>query len=266
MKKVFHSDDLTSAIPRRKFLQAGVVAAAATVTPVALANAATQELAADAEDELRLFSFAAAQPPHAEYLFPSEKWLAAIARAGYSHACLQVDPFYHPEADFSTDDEDAYWLLQLYNMTAGPTARSYQAWLKAVSDAVSQHGLKLAMELWEPQLSRYAQQVFPSDWKGPAVARSGDQPLCVSHPAAREWFLNSFRTILAAAPAMNTIVLGAIDNRAKLCDSRCPRCGSKELNLRFSELYKDISETCKDVSQTSFSSLMTGNGRTITLT
>ena len=241
----FLSDKLTSAIPRRKFLQAGVVAAAGTMSP--LANAIAQKSLDGTKGAPRLFRFAAAQPPHAEYLFPSPQWLAAIANAGYTHIFLQVDPFYHPEADLSTEDEDAYWLLQLYSMTAGPTARSYQAWLKAVSDAVSEHGLKLGMELWEPQLSKYAQQVLPAEWKGPAITREGDQPLCVSQPAAREWFLNSFRTLLRCAPAMDAITLGTVDNRAKLCDSRCSRCSAKELNVRFSELYRDIARTCIEV-------------------
>jgi hypothetical protein len=246
LKKVFLSEKLTRGIPRRKFLQAGMVAAAGAVTGASSANATTQKSLAGEKNVPRLFPFAAAQPPHAEYLFPSQRWLEAIAHAGYTHVFLQVDPFYHPEADLSTEDEDAYWLLQLYNMTAGPTARSYQSWLRAISDAVGEHGLKLGMELWEPQLSRYAQQVFPDDWKGPAL-RDGNQPLCVSQPAAREWFLNSFRTVLAAAPAMNAITPGAIDNRANLCDSRCPRCGPKELSIRFSELYKDIDRTCGEV-------------------
>ena len=246
MKK-FLSEKLSSAIPRRKFLQAGIVATAGTVTGVPFATATAQKSLDGTKGGPRLFPFAAAQPPHAEYLFPSQRWLAAIARAGYTHVFLQVDPFYHPEADLSTEDEDAYWLLQLYSMIAGPTARGYQAWLRAVSDAVSQHGLKLGMELWEPQLSKYAQQVLPAEWKGPAVTREGDQPLCVSQPAAREWFLNSFRTLLRCAPAMDAIAFGTIDNRAKLCDSRCSRCSAKELNVRFSELYRDIARTCIEI-------------------
>lgn len=224
-----------------------MVAAAGTMTRVPMASGATQKSMDDPRDTPRLFPFAAAQPPHTEYLFPSDQWLAAISRAEYTHVFLQVDPFYHPEADLSTEDEDAYWLLQLYSMVYGPTARGYQAWLGAVSDAVSKHGLKLGMELWEPQLSKYAQQVLPAEWKGPVVTREGDQPLCVSQPAAREWFLNSFQTLLRCAPAMNALTLGTIDNRAKLCDSRCPRCSAKELNVRFSELYRDIARACIEV-------------------
>src|SRR5438105_2790797 len=170
-----------------------MVAAASTVTRLPSAKATTQKSLPGAQDN-QLFPFAAAQPPHAEHLFPSQRWLAAVAEAGYTHIFLQVDPFYHPEADLSIEDEDAYWLLLLFNMTAGPLGRSYQSWLKAVSDAVAAYNLKLGMELWEPQLSTYAQRVLPSDWKGPASRRDGNQPLCISQPAAREWFLNNFRT------------------------------------------------------------------------
>ena len=253
MKRVSSTSDrkLSSAdgaIPRRKFLECGLAVAAGSVTGAPLLGGATSAPSPRVERTPRtLFPFAAAQPPHAEYLFPSKRWLAAVADADYTHVFLQVDPFYHAEADLSTEDEDAYWLLLLFNMTAGPLGRSYQSWLKAVSDSVAEHGLKLGMELWEPQLSRYAQQTLPADWKGPASKRDGDQPLCISQPAAREWFLNNFRTLLAAAPALNAIAVGAIDNRANLCDSSCPRCGPRALNERFAELYRDISHTCRQV-------------------
>src|SRR5207249_2593366 len=138
-------------MPRRKFLECGLAMAATTAVSGPLARSEEKNKSAAVQSRSKpLFRFAAAQAPRAESLFPSDRWLKAVSQAGYTHLFLQVDPFYHQEADLSTDDEDAIWLLLLFNMTAGPMARSYQAWLGAVSEVVSRHGLKLGMELWEP--------------------------------------------------------------------------------------------------------------------
>lgn len=80
---------------------------------------------------------------------------------------------------------------------------------------------------------------MPIEWKEPAV-KDGNQPLCISEPAAREWYLKSFQTLLQVAPSVDMIMVGAFDNRADICDSRCPRCASRSIADRFSELYKDI--------------------------
>ena len=200
----------------------------------------------EAGQTTRTFRFAAAFPPRTEQLFPSQRWLEAIAQAGCTHLFLQVDPFFHPEASLTSSDEDGLWLLNLFSMTAGPVNGSYQAWLRAISEAATRHNLKVGMELWEPQLPNYAQQIFPADWKGPAF-HNGSEPLCVLQPDARAWLLNGFKTLLQASPAMNAIAIGAIDNGANLCDSRCPRCGPYPIEERFSNLYRDIESACKQV-------------------
>jgi hypothetical protein len=203
---------------------------------------------ADAQGEQRfqratklLFSFAAAFPPRAEGLFPSDGWMEAISAAGYSHLSLQPDPFFHAEMDMREWRENLYQLLSLFDVAAGPSNRAYRAWLSAISERASHHGLKLTAELWEPRVSPYAWQALPADWRGPHAE------LCVSHPQARAWLLEAFRSVLEAAPAMDCLILGTLDNGAKLCGETCPRCASKSLALRMGELYRDIEAACLQV-------------------
>lgn len=194
----------------------------------------------------RTFHFAGAFPPRVEQLFPTDRWLKSISEAGYTHLFLIVDPFYHPEADFGSEEDGSMWLLSLFAMTTGPVHRSYQSWLRAISDAAGGFGLQVGIELWEPQLPIYARQTLPPEWKGPAL-HDGSEPLCVLQPDARAWLLQGFRDLLDAVPNMNAIAMGAFDNGANLCDSKCPRCGSHPLAERFSDLYRDIESACKHV-------------------
>lgn len=189
------------------------------------------------------FTFAAAFPPYVEMAFPSESWLAAVAGAGYTHCILQNDPFFHPE-DIRVVDRFA----TIFDMTAGHRRRSYLAWLNAISERASSNGLKLAFEAWEPVLTTEARRLLPSSWKGPAT-ESGET-LCVSQPDAREWFLKGIETVLAAAPAMNALVLGINDGDmyvGELCNAKCPRCGSRPLAERLGEFYRDIQIRCAQV-------------------
>ena len=234
-------------IGRRVFLKAsgGMAVALGSSLRVVPGFGEDQNKGTNGQGKL-LFGFAGAQPPRIESLFPSDRWLSAISGAGYTHVFLQVDPFCHPESDRSQDDEDDLWLLSLFTMAAGPISWSYRAWLGAVSEAVQRHGLRLGMELWEPQLPKQAQQILPADWKGPAMG-DGNEPLCVSQPAAREWLLENLKTVLTAAPEMDALAMGQGDNRAVLCDKSCPRCSQRALHERFGELYRDMAHTCRSV-------------------
>jgi hypothetical protein len=167
--------------------------------------------------------------------------MEAISAAGYSHLILQRDPFFHPEMDMREWRENLYQLLSLFDIAAGPSKRAYRAWLSAISEHASHHGLKLTVELWEPRVSPYGWQGLPTDWKGP------NAELCVSHPQARTWLLGAFRSLLEAAPALDCLILGTLDNQAKLCGEGCPRCASKSLALRIGELYRDIEAACLEV-------------------
>jgi len=233
-------------ISRREFV-GGLTSLGLVGSAIASTSTHNEQLRSTEKDRTsRTFRFAAAFAPRAEQLFPSDRWLEAIAKAGCTHVFLQVDPFFHPEASLGSSEEDGLWLLKIFSMTAGPVNGSYQAWLRAISDAATRHGLNVGMELWEPTLPTYAARVFPADWKGPAL-HDGSEPLCVLQPDARAWLLNGFRTLLQASPALNAIALGTIDNGANLCDSHCPRCGRYPIEERFSNLYRDIESTCKQV-------------------
>lgn len=223
------NDRMTTRISRRDFL------AAAGISSV-------EALQASRTGDVRgtpLFRFAAAFPPLAEHLFPSDRWLQAVAGAGYTHCILMVDPFSHPE-DIRVVDH----LLSIFDMTSGPVHNGYLSWLRAVSRASARHGLRLALEVWEPTLSCEARRTLPSAWKGPAL-ESGYEPLCVSQPEARAWFLKGFEALLEAAPEMDALVMGVNDNDANLCGSSCPRCGTRPMSVRLGELYRDIQTTCQ---------------------
>lgn len=193
------------------------------------------------------FQFAAAMQPRAEQLFPSERWLKALAAAGMSHLFLQIDPFFHPERSPGEAQDFGLSLLGLFDMVDGPVSGSYQAWLRGVSDAAGRHGLKLGMEMWEPVVPEFARQTMPAEWFGPPITKAGYKPLCVSQPGARAWLLKAFQILLSAAPAMDAIALGTGDNGAELCDERCPRCGSVPIQQRYSDLCRDIAKACREV-------------------
>ncbi len=194
---------------------------------------------------MALFGFAAAMPPRCEQLFPTDRWLAAIHAAGYTHLCLQNDPFFHPEMDLRVWGEHMFRLLGLFDLIAGPRARSYQAWLAAVAERAGRHGLQLALQLWEPRLTQYARRILPADWKGPAWR--GIEPLCVGHQPARSWLLDSFAHLFAIVPNLDTLILGVNDNQAILCPETCPRCGGKTIEQRLGRLYEEIRATCARV-------------------
>jgi hypothetical protein len=193
------------------------------------------------------FAFAAAMPPRAEALFPTDGWLKAVAKAGCTHLCLQNDPFFHPEMDLRDTGENTFRLLALYDMTAGPRAASYLAWLGEVDARAAAHGLRCAMELWEPRLTRLARRVLPSEWKGPQRAGGWVEPLCVGHPEARRWVMDQFRALAGAMEHLDALVLGINDNNAVLCGEECPRCGGQPVPDRLGDLYADIEKACRDV-------------------
>ncbi len=195
----------------------------------------------------RAFSFAAAMPPRAEAMFPTQRWLAAVAAAGYTHLCLQNDPFFHPEMDLRDTGENTFRLLSLFDLTTGPRHPAYLQWLGAVDAAAAGQGLKLAMELWEPRLSRPARQLLPPQWKGPPSHGGWVEPLCVSVPEARQYLLKGFMTLAGAMPHLNALVLGVNDNSAWLCGPACPRCGQTDVRLRLGTLYADIEKVCRQV-------------------
>lgn len=240
-------------IARRRFL-AGTVCSLAGATGIGYSRS-RPSAASSAQSQLkgaskRTFRFAAAMQPRVEQIFPSKRWLEAISHAGYTHLFLQVDPFVHQEENPDNKSGLGLSLISVFDMTDGPVSHSYQSWLGAVSETVSQYGLKLGMELWEPHLPPYARRVMPADWIGPAPHnKSGDYtPLCVSQPAARAWLLRGFQKVLECAPEMNTFALGTNDNDSELCNERCPRCGgSVSIQERFSSLYRDIDSACRQV-------------------
>ena len=223
---------MTAKFSRRDFLAATAAAASGV--------AAMQVSQTEPARPRPLFRFAAAFPPTVEYQFPSDRWLAAVADAGYTHCILQIDPFSHPE-DIRVVDR----FPTIFDMTTGPRFRSYLSWLHGVSDASARHGLKLAFEAWEPVLTTEARRILPASWKGPA-AESGET-LCVTQPEARAWFLKGFEAVLEAAPAMDALLLGINDGDmyvGELCSSKCPRCHSRPMAVRLGELYRDIQTTC----------------------
>jgi len=232
-----------SEISRREFLTTTAWAASAASGAVAsavLASAVEHPDRGRPPKGASLFQFAAAFPPLVEYRFPTDRWLGAIAAAGYTHCILQNDPFAHPE-DLRVVDR----FPTIFDMTTGSRSRSYQAWLQAISHAAERHGLALAFEAWEPVLTSEARRLLPEPWKGPAT-ESGET-LCVSHPEARAWLLQGFATVMQAAPQLNTWVLGINDGDmyvGELCNNRCPRCAGRPLAVRLGELYRDIQATC----------------------
>ena len=167
-------------------------------------------------------------PPRAEQLFPSDGWLEAIARSGYTDVCLQYDHFFHPEMELRDYGENVCRLFILFDFVSGPRRRTYQAWLAAVDRLCGDFGLKLAVELWEPGLSRLARRVLPAEWMGPAHPAGWYQMLCVGPPDARRWLLDGCQSFLRVAPCLDTVILGINDNSALLCDERCPRCAREE--------------------------------------
>ena len=193
------------------------------------------------------FRFAAAMPPRAEAIFPTTGWLAAVAAAGYTHLCLQNDPFFHPEMDLRDCGENTFRLLSLFDMTAGPRRHAYQQWLNAVDAHAARHGLKLVLELWEPRLTRLARRTLPAPWKGPQGPGGWMEPLCVGFPPARQYVLNGFQTLARAMPHLEALVLGINDNSAVLCGPACARCGAFEVRQRLGELYADIEKACRQV-------------------
>jgi len=232
-------------LSRRNFLAVAAATAAAVGVP------AIQASPADSTRPAPPFRFAAAFPPLAEYLFPSDEWLAAISDAGYTHCILTNDPFSHHE-DIRVVDR----IPTIFDMTAGWLHRGYLAWLRGISEAVARHNLKLGLELWEPVLPDEARRLLPVDWRGPA-AESGET-LCVSQPDARAWFLKAIEMLLQAAPQMDAIAWGIYDGdiyTGELCDSTCPRCSGKPMAVRLGELYRDIQKTCQRV-RPGFQSIM----------
>ncbi len=195
----------------------------------------------------RTFAFAAAMPPRAEQLFPSDGWLEAIARSGYTHVCLQNDHFFHPEMELRDYGENVCRLFFLFDFISGPRRRTYQAWLAAVDRRCGDFGLKLAVELWEPRLSRLARRMLPAEWMGPAHPDGWYQMLCVGHPDARRWLLEGFQSLLRVAPRLDTVILGINDNSALLCDERCPRCAPTPVFDRLGSLYRDVETACHGV-------------------
>ena len=192
----------------------------------------------------RTFKFAAAMPPRAEAMFHTSSWLKAIHHAKYTHVCLQNDPFFHPEMDLRDNGESIWRHLSLFDMTTGPRQRSYLEWLSTISERAGNNGLRLAMEVWEPRLTRYARYSLPQDWQGPELSGGWVKPLCVSNPEAREWLLKGFQTILQSAPLLDTLILGINDNGAHLCGRECPRCRDESPIERLGKLYADIESAC----------------------
>jgi hypothetical protein len=236
-------------IDRRKFLSTAASGLALSgVSAVAPWQASARDNAGANEQSPRhrkdtLFPFAAAFPPKAEGLFPTADWLGAVHAAGYTHVILQTDPFFHDEMDLSLQDRGGsiFQFLSVFDIAAGPSHKAYQAWLSAVSEKVSRNGLKLAMELWEPYASQFIWQMLPSEWQGP------EGEFCVSQVDARMWLLRGFQAVLKAAPALEAVALGTLDNRARLCSDKCPRCASKPLAQRMGDMYRDIDVACAEV-------------------
>lgn len=193
------------------------------------------------------FPFAAAMPPHAQALMPDDTWLTAIAASGYTHLCLQNDPFFHPEMDLRDTGENNFRLLSLFDMTAGPRQRGYLQWLNTIDHRAHAHGLKLAMELWEPRLSRLARRTLPPQWKGPPIANGWIEPLCLSHPDAHAWLMQQFVMLIRTMPHLDALVLGINDNNAFLCHEDCPRCGTMPAVQRLGKAYGDIEKACHAV-------------------
>ena len=71
------------------------------------------------------FPLSLALPPRSEQSFPTDTWLAAIHHAGYSHLCLQNDPFFHPEMDLRHWGENMFRLLGVFDLTKGSRHNSY---------------------------------------------------------------------------------------------------------------------------------------------
>jgi hypothetical protein len=249
-KQSNHPKAADRGMDRREFLVGSVGAGVAAALP-------STRLAADvppASGNARLFQRAFAFPPRAMHLFPSESWLQSVSAAGYSHVMLQVDPFFHPEMNIGDMNESEFYLLNTFDMAYGPMNQAYRSWLSAVSQAVSRHGLAFSLDLWQPRLSLWASRAVPEDWKGPALkeaevtgGRLGYQPLCVSHPAARAWFLEGFRKVLASAPDLDAVLWGINDNEAYLCDDRCPRCHGRPFADRLGELFADSIAVARQV-------------------
>jgi len=193
------------------------------------------------------FYFAAAMPPRHEAMFPSDRWTSRIAEAGYSHLCLMNDPFFHPEAYPPDGGENVFRLLSLYDMTLGPRAASYRQWLTAVDAHAGRHGLKLALEMWEPRVTWHARRTLPSSWFGPEQANGWVQPVCLGHDDARRWVGDGFASLVRAAPHLDTLVLGIEDNNAVLCGEDCPRCGDRSVHDRLGEAYALIEASCHAV-------------------
>jgi len=186
------------------------------------------------------FRTALALPPRCEQLFPSDRWLKAVSEAGYTHLCLQNDPFFHPEMDLRDWGENGCRLLSVYDMCSGPRYRSYLEWLKAIGERAGRHGLKMALQLWEPRLTRLARHTLPSEWKGPALHGGWVEPLCYGHPDARAWFLRAVETLIETAPSLDRFVFGINDNNAFLCDETCPRCKGKPVYERLAEILQEV--------------------------
>lgn len=195
----------------------------------------------------RTFEFAAAMPPRAEAMFHTTSWLKAIHHAKYTHVCLQNDPFFHPEMDLRDNGESIWRHLSLFDMTTGPRRRAYLEWLATISERAGSNGLRLAMEVWEPRLTRHARHSLPKEWQGPDLHEGWVKPLCVSHPEARKWLLESFQTLLQNAPLLDTLILGINDNGAELCGNACPRCRDESPIERLGKLYADIETACLEV-------------------
>lgn len=193
------------------------------------------------------FEYGLAMPPRYVQGWPTDRWLDAVATAGYSHVILQSDPFWRPEAD--RRDEDYFQHLSLYEMSLGPRAACYRQWLRDIGHRVAGRGLALALQLWEPKLNRHARRCLPDDWKGVESPGGWSRPLCLGHPDAREWFVGAFPALIREVPQLDAFVLGIEDCGAVLCGSDCPRCGKEPKSERKAALYAEIEAACADSGQ-----------------
>jgi hypothetical protein len=71
---------IAAKVSRRNFL---AMAGAAGVTALP-----TSKTMPRSSSFTRCFRFAAASPPRGEHMFPSDNWLQAVAKAGYTHCIL----------------------------------------------------------------------------------------------------------------------------------------------------------------------------------
>lgn len=193
------------------------------------------------------FSFAAAMPPRCEALFPSSAWMQAVADSGHTHLCLQNDPFFHQEMYLPEGLEHLCRLLSLFDLVQGPRSSGYLAWLSAIDRLAHDHGLSLAMEMWEPKVTWLGREALPQEWFGPERASGWVKPLCTSQPEVLAWLTSGFQTLMKAAPHFNAIVLGTNDNGALLCDESCARCSDRPETDRLGELYAHIESACRDL-------------------